>query len=49
MIFMVNDFWASNGFWYTSDRNLKTNIKKLNNYKDVLNINAVNFNWKDLW
>ncbi len=42
-----NDFWASNGFWYTSDRNLKTNIKKLNNYENILNINSVNFNWKD--
>ncbi len=30
-----------------SDRNLKKNIKILNNYKDILNIDGKKFNWKN--
>ncbi len=34
-------------FVYNSDKKLKTNIKKLNNYFDILKIDPKRFDWKD--
>lgn len=36
-----------NAFVYNSDKKLKTNIKKLNNYFDILKIDPKRFDWKD--
>ncbi len=50
-------FWwdvYANAFMYNSDKNLKYNIKTLENAKDILKIDAVRFDWrrdwkKDIW
>ncbi len=42
----VNGNVKADSFVYNSDRRLKKNIKKLENYRDILKINAVRFNWK---
>lgn len=34
-------------FLYSSDKSLKKDIKKLENYRDILKIDAVRFNWKN--
>lgn len=42
----VNGSVKADSFIYNSDRRLKKNIKKLENYRDILKIDAVRFDWK---
>ena len=43
--YFVGDMYADS-YVYNSDKRLKEDIKKLENYKDILKIDAVRFNWK---
>lgn len=46
--FRWNDVYATNGVTQTSDRRLKANIKEINyGLNEILQLNAVSFNWKD--
>ncbi|MFA5917519.1 MAG: tail fiber domain-containing protein [Candidatus Gracilibacteria bacterium] len=43
---MLNGLTVNGGFTNLSDRRLKTNIRPLENYEDILKIDSVRFDWK---